>query len=108
LKIDILQRLKTHITSGDQVDYKSEASMEFVRVYHRAYHVEPTDFAIKGFDEGMYFGRQLIDNNFAALDKADYTGLHNQFRFIKKNGMGWVNTHVNVLMYANFELKQVE
>jgi hypothetical protein len=108
LKIDILQRLKTHITSGDQVDYKSDASMEFVRVYHRAYHVEPTDFAIKGFDEGMYFGRQLIDNNFAALDKADYTGLHNQFRFIKKNGMGWVNTHVNVLMYANFELKQVE
>jgi hypothetical protein len=56
----------------------------------------------------MYLGRQLIDNNFAALDKADYTGLHNQFRFVKKNGMGWVNTHVNVLMYANFELKQVE
>jgi hypothetical protein len=108
LKIDILQRLKTHITSGDQVDYKSDASMEFVRVYHRAYHVEPTDFAIKGFDEGMYFGRQLIDNNFAALDKADFTGLHNHFHFIKKNGLGWVNTHVNVLMYANFELKQVE
>jgi hypothetical protein len=108
LKVDILQRLKTHITSGDQVDYKSDASMEFVRVYHRVYHVEPTDFAIKGFDEGMYFGRQLIDNNFAALDKADFTGLHNRFHFIKKNGLGWINTHVNVLMYANFELKQVE
>ncbi|WP_439696755.1 ABC transporter substrate-binding protein [Mucilaginibacter sp. AW1-7] len=108
LKIDILQRLKTHITSGDQVDYKSDANMEFVRVYHRAYHVEPTDFAIKGFDEGMYFGRQLIDNNFATLDKTDYVGLHNRFHFIKKNGLGWVNTHVNVLMYANFELKQVE
>jgi hypothetical protein len=108
LKIDILQRLKTHITSADQIDYKSDASIEFVRVYHRVYHIEPTDFAFKGFDEGMYFGRQLIDNNFAALDKADFTGLHNNFHFIKKNGMGWVNTHVNVLMYANFELKQVE
>ncbi|WP_184549566.1 ABC transporter substrate-binding protein [Mucilaginibacter sp. FT3.2] len=108
LKIDILQRLKTHITSANQIDYKSDASIEFVRVYHRIYHVEPTEFAIKGFDEGMYFGRQLIDNNFAALDKADFTGLHNNFHFVKKNGMGWVNTHVNVLMYANFELKQVE
>lgn len=108
LKIDILQRLKTHITSGSQVDYKSDASIEFVRVYHRTYHVEPTDFAIKGFDEGMYFGRQLIDNNFSALDKAGFTGLHNKFSFIKKNGLGWINTHVNVLMYANFELKPVE
>lgn len=108
LKVDILQRLKTHITSANQIDYKSDASIEFVRVYHRLYHVEPTEFAIKGFDEGMYFGRQLIDNNFASLDKADYTGLHNNFHFVKKNGMGWVNTHVNVLMYANFELKQVE
>lgn len=108
LKVDILQRLKTHITSADQVDYKSDASMEFIRVYHRLYHVEPTDYAIKGFDEGMYFGKQLIDNNFASLDKADFTGLHNKFRFIKKPGLGWVNTHVNVLMYSNFELKQVE
>lgn len=108
LKVDILQRLKTHITSADQVDYKSDASMEFIRVYHRLYHVEPTDYAIKGFDEGMYFGKQLIDNNFASLDKAGFTGLHNNFRFIKKPGLGWVNTHVNVLMYSNFELKQVE
>ncbi len=108
LKVDILQRLKTHITSGDQVDYKSDATTEFIRVYHRVYHVEPTDFAIKGFDEGMYFGRQLIDNNFASLDKADFTGLHNNFKFVKKTGMGWVNTHVTVLMYANFELKPVE
>jgi hypothetical protein len=108
LKIDILQRLKTHITSADQIDYKSDASMEFVRVYHRVYHIEPTDFAFKGFDEGMYFGKQLMDANFASLDKADFTGLHNNFHFIKKAGLGWVNTHVNVLMYSNFELKPVE
>jgi ABC-type branched-subunit amino acid transport system substrate-binding protein len=108
LKVDILQRLKTHITSADQVDYKSDASMEFIRVYHRLYHVEPTDYAIKGFDEGLFFGKQLIDNNFEALDKADFTGLHNNFHFEKKGPLGWVNTHVNILMYSNFELKQVE
>ncbi|MDN3579661.1 ABC transporter substrate-binding protein [Mucilaginibacter flavus] len=108
LKVDILQRLKTHITSADQIDYKSDASVEFVRVYHRVYHIEPTDFAFKGFDEGMYFGKQLMDANFAALDKADFTGLHNNFHFVKKAGLGWINTHVNVLMYSNFELKPVE
>jgi hypothetical protein len=110
LKADILQRLKTHITSADKVNYKQEATIAFLRNYRRAYHVEPTDYAIKGFDEGLYFGKQLFANvkGMAELDKTDFTGIHNSFRFVKKAGLGWVNTHVNILMYTNFELKQVE
>ncbi|WP_183556901.1 ABC transporter substrate-binding protein [Mucilaginibacter sp. SP1R1] len=110
LKADILQRLKTHITSADKISYKQEATIAFLRNYRKAYHVEPTDFAIKGFDEGLYFGRQLFagDKGLTALDKTDFTGIHNSFHFEKKPGLGWVNTHVNILMYTNFELKQVE
>jgi hypothetical protein len=110
LKTDILQRLKTHITSSDKVNYKQEATIAFLHSYRKVYHVEPTDYAIKGFDEGMYFGRQLLEGNkdMASIDKTDFTGIHNGFHFVKKPGLGWVNTHVNILMYSNFELKQVE
>ncbi|SDF20767.1 ABC-type branched-chain amino acid transport system, substrate-binding protein [Mucilaginibacter pineti] len=108
LKADVLQRLKTHITSTDKVNYKAENTIVFLRNYRKAYHVEPTDFAIKGFDEGLYFGRQMLDGTLTSIEKSDYTGLHNEFHFIKKPGLGWVNTHVNILMYTNFELKQVE
>ena len=110
LKADVLQRLKTHITSTDKINYKQEATIAFSRNYRKAYHVEPTDYSIKGFDEGLYFGRQLLtgDNSMTALDKTDFTGIHNGFHFVKKPGLGWVNAHVNILMYTNFELKQVE
>jgi ABC-type branched-subunit amino acid transport system substrate-binding protein len=111
LNAELLQRLKTHITTADKVDYKATATLTFLRSYRKAYHTEPTDFAIKGFDEGLYFGRLLgidQDNVKTQLEKNDFTGLHNEFHFVKKPGLGWVNTHVNVLKYSNFELKRAE
>jgi hypothetical protein len=110
LKAETLQKLDTYITSTDVVDYKSAAMLNFLRVYRKAYHIEPSDYAIKGFDEGMYFGGLLGENDSGPtkFDKADFTGLHNTFHFTHKIGLGWVNTHVNVYHYANFELKQVE
>jgi hypothetical protein len=110
LKPDILQRLKTHITSTDRVDYKSPAVIAFIHVYRKTYHAEPTEYALMGFDEGMYFGALLGINpeGLKKLDKNDFTGLLNKYHFVKKQGLGWINTHVNVLQYNNFELKKVE
>jgi hypothetical protein len=109
LKPQLLQRLQTHITSTEKINYKSGATVTFLRNYRKAYHVEPTEYAIKGFDEGLYFGKLLFaDKGVAAIDQTDFTGLHNSFHFIKKPALGWVNTHVNILTYTNFELKQVE
>jgi ABC-type branched-subunit amino acid transport system substrate-binding protein len=110
LKAAQLQRLKTHITSTDNVNYKSGQTNMFLRSYRRAYHTEPTDFAIKGFDQGMYFGELLAkdDKGFKNPEQVDYAGIHNGFHFIKKPGQGWVNTHVDILRYENFDLKKVE
>ena len=110
LKPDLLQRLKTHITTTDRVDYKSPQILIFIRNYRKAYHAEPTHYAMMGFDEGMYFGALLGENpdDLKKLDKKDFTGLLNKYRFIKKPGLGWINTHVNVLQYNNFELKKIE
>ncbi len=110
LKPDILQRLKTHITATDRVDYKSPAVIAFIRSYRKNYHAEPTHYALMGFDEGMYFGDLLGENpeDLKKLDKKDYNGLLNKYHFIKKPGLGWVNVHATLLQYSNFELKKVE
>jgi hypothetical protein len=110
LKFETLQRLKTRITSSERVSYKSPEVVNFTRSYFNSYHVEPSIYAIKGFDEGLYFGGLVGKGagNLKALDQADFKGMHNAFHFIKKTDQGWVNTHVDILQYSNFELKKVE
>ncbi|WP_162499829.1 ABC transporter substrate-binding protein [Mucilaginibacter terrigena] len=109
LKAALLQQLNTHITSTDKIDYKSAETNTFLRSYRSAYRAEPTDFAIKGFDQGMYFGNLLADGeDMDKPDLADFTGIHNSFHFIKKPGQGWINTHVDILKYEDFELKRVK
>jgi ABC-type branched-subunit amino acid transport system substrate-binding protein len=110
LKPALMQDMKTHITSTDRVDYKSPAVTEFIRLYRKTYHLEPTHYAMMGFDEGMYFGELLGKGTDGVknLDKTDFTGLLNKYHFVKKPGLGWINTHVNILEYSNLELKKVE
>lgn len=110
LKPDVLQRLKTHITATDKIDYKSQDIINFVLAYRQAYHTDPSEYAFIGYDEGMYFGNLLGENKdgLKKLDKNDFSGLLNKYQFVKKPGLGWINTHANILQYDNFELKKVE
>ena len=109
LKASLLQKLNTYITSSDKVNYKSSETNTFLRSYRRTYRTEPTDFAIKGFDQGLYFGQLLADGeDMNKPNLKDFTGLHNSFHFVKKPGLGWINTHVDILKYQNFDLKKVQ
>jgi Periplasmic binding protein len=108
LKTDLLQRLNTHITSADRVDYKAANTVAFMRQYRDTYHTEPTAYAIKGFDEGMCMGKLVATDSLKNITQVNFSGLHNSFQFQKKTGQGWVNTHVSVYKYVNFDLKKVE
>ena len=110
LKPDILQRIKAHITSADKINFRAMATVNFIKAYRKHFKSEPTQYAYKGFDEALYFGELLAQdgNELTRLDAHDYAALHNSFHFIKKPGLGWINTHVNVFKYTNFELKQVQ
>lgn len=108
LKADLLQRLNTYVTSADHINYKDPGVMAFSRRYRDEYKVEPSDFSIKGFDEGLYLGKQIAAGDVKNLMGDDFRGLHNNFHFAKKPGVGWINTHVNIYKYTNFELKKVE
>jgi hypothetical protein len=109
LKSALLQRLNAHITSTDKVDYKSAQTNTFLRSYRHIYRTEPTDFAIKGFDQGLYFAKLLAGGkDFNKPDLEDFNGIHNSFHFIKKPGVGWINTHVDILKYENYDLKKIQ
>ncbi|WP_158827062.1 ABC transporter substrate-binding protein [Mucilaginibacter lacusdianchii] len=110
LKADLLQRLKVHITAAERVNYRAPATITFIKAYRKHFNSEPSTYAYKGFDDGLYFGQLLAqDNNeLNHLDRHNYTALHNGFSFEKKPGLGWVNTHVSILKYANYELRLVE
>jgi hypothetical protein len=110
LKPDILQRLKTHITASDKIDYKLPAIIAFTRLYRKVYKAEPTMYSLMGYDEGLYFGGLLGKDpeDLKKLDKYEYNGLLNKYRFVKRPGQGWVNSHANMLQYTNFELKKTE
>lgn len=108
LKADLLQRLNTHITSSDHINFKDGNIMAFSRIYRDAYRAELTLYAIKGFEEGMMLGKQLADGDGKSFSPANFDGLLNDYRFQKKVGQGWINTHANIYKYTNFELKKVE
>jgi hypothetical protein len=108
LKADLLQRLDTHITSAEHINYKAANTVAFMRRYRDTYHTEPTVYSIKGFDEALYLGALLATDSLKNITQTDFNGLHNNFQFQKKVGLGWINTHVNIYKYANFELKKVE
>jgi len=110
LHSDILQRLRTHITTADYIDYKAPATVAFMKLYRKTFHAEASEYAIKGFDEGMYFGKLLGENNGDArnMTEIDYPGIHNNFHLVKKPKIGYVNTHVNIMDYRYYELRKVE
>lgn len=110
LHSEMLQRLRTHITSADKVDYKAPETVNFMKQYRKAFHTEASEYAIKGFDEGMYFGKLLGENNgdLKNMTRVDYNGLHNSFHIVKKPGVGYINTHVNIMDYRYYEIRKVE
>lgn len=107
LRAEQLQKLNTYITSTDHIDYHSPRVIQFVKDFRKTYHAEPGEFAFKGYDEGMYFGVMSASDE-ANFKLTDFNGLHNDFHFVYVKGTGWINAHVNLLKYSNFDLKPVE
>ncbi len=57
-----LASLNTHITQNYWLNKTSRQAETFKNLYIKKYNVNPTDFAVMGFDHMMYFGGSLIKN----------------------------------------------
>ncbi len=102
-----LQTLNTRITSSFYINYKLENVKDFIARYRSEFGSEPSEYAFKGFDIGYYFGGMLVKygkNYPRHLEEAVYSGLHNNFRFIKEPDNSIKNDELMLLVYRNFEL----
>ncbi len=110
LKPETLEKMHTFITSAHQVDYKSAETIAFIKSFRKAYHTEPSEYATKGFDTGIYFAKLIADPtfDFKQLQNTPFDALHNHFEFVQKKGYGWINTYVELLQYQDYKLKPVK
>ena len=110
LKPEMLEKMHTFITSAYQINYKSPEMVAFIKSFRKAYHTEPTEYAINGFDTGLYFGKILTDPSadFNHLQNIPADTLHNSFLFVQKKGYGWINSYVELLQYQDYSLKPVK
>ena len=106
-----VQALNTVISSSYKIDYKSASVISFIKKYRRQFGFEPGEYAYKGFDIGLYFGKLLDQHGEEYLNyitKENYKGLHNNFSFIHDEKLGYINTSLMLLKYKNFALNIVE
>ncbi|WP_316813220.1 ABC transporter substrate-binding protein [Pedobacter heparinus] len=106
-----LQTLNTVVTSSYKIDYTRSEVNAFIRKYRSSFNFEPGEYAFKGFDIGFYFGKLLSiygADYLNYLSKERYKGLHNSFRFIHDDKLGYINTSLMLLKYKNFALNIVE
>lgn len=108
LNAEKMQWLNTRISSSYFVDYKSTEVKHFIARYLDEYNLDPGEYAFKGFDTGYYFGKLLArygDDYAKHITEGTYKGLHNNFRFVKDETSGFLNTELMILKYQGFELQ---
>ncbi|KHJ38550.1 hypothetical protein PBAC_13450 [Pedobacter glucosidilyticus] len=106
-----MQKLNTHITSSYKVDYKTPRVEHFLAKYRAKYSLEPSEYAIKGFDIAYYFASLMNKKGKAFADdltKTSLEGLHNQLDFVKDAKWGYYNHSLMILKYQDFQLKKVK
>ncbi|WP_026898632.1 ABC transporter substrate-binding protein [Daejeonella oryzae] len=111
LNVEKMQGLNTKITASYFIDYKSEDVKNFTSRYRQEFGLEPSEFAVKGFDTGYFFGKLLGKYGTDYLNHISteqYQGLHNKFHFKKDEKFGYTNTEVMMLKYSGFELQVIK
>ena len=106
-----LELLNVHIFTSSFVNYNSEASLRFRKLFFDTYNVEPMDAAFQGFDHGM-IARSLLVNNERKLDdyleESRYKGLLTNYQFKRIPAFSFFeNQYITVCNYRNYELKKI-
>ncbi len=105
-----LQRLNAIISTSYLVNYKEANVINFVKKYRSNFNYEPSEYSIKGFDIGFYFGKLVAkhgENYLDFLTKDKYKGLHNSFNFVFDPLYGYYNKELMLLQYKNLTLNLI-
>lgn len=109
---DMWERFNMHILTPNNIDYKSADVKNFVESYRNRYREEPNEWAFRGYDEivvygrlmkmyGKYFQRHLNPNENIHL-------LHSPYKFEKIPGCntGFRNRYVHILHFKDYQLQK--
>lgn len=102
--------LKTHVLAPGYADYDDAMVKNFVRSFRESYHAEPEDYALIGYDIGMYFLSAIMrfGKHFSeCIPYYEMDALQTGFRFYAAQGGGFENQHWKVLRMRNFKYREV-
>ncbi|SMO65558.1 ABC transporter substrate-binding protein [Solitalea koreensis] len=100
--LSTVEKANVYFTSSFHVDKHDPANVGFFEKYKSIYAADANEYAIKGFDIGFYFARLLgtNKNNFAQNVGKFYSGVHNNFQFVKTPN-GYLNQSLKILKVQN-------
>ncbi|MEH6307305.1 ABC transporter substrate-binding protein [Olivibacter sp. CPCC 100613] len=102
LNPDYLSALQTCISSSYFIDEKKPEVQKFRQNYSALFKVIPSEFAFKGYDTGVFFGRLLAKypKDYAEkLIKEKHMGTSIGFEFVLDPTMGYINNSVRLLRF---------
>lgn len=102
LNPDYLSALRTCISSSYVIDEKKSEVQKFRKDYFSRFKVIPSEFAFKGYDTGVFFGRLLANypKDYAEkLVKEKHAGISIGFEFVHDPATGYINNSVRLLRF---------
>ncbi len=103
IDIETFYALNMHTSLSYYIDYDSAEAMEFLMQYRALFGTEPTRFAFLGHDIACYFLRACLDGGSKWMEKLpaadEKSGLQSNFRFVKMENGGYLNTGVRRIVY---------
>jgi len=117
LNLEYLENLNYHFSSDFYVDEFNDTHSGFLSYYRARFQTNPTEYAYKGFDAMLYFGRQLVQEGTEFRHKMEYSeinGIYNNFNF--RSGSAdqftgvhdfYENNHVHILKMTDYTLIKV-
>ena len=107
----LMQQKNTIIASTYFVNYLEPKTRSFVGAYRERFSSDPTEAAIKGYDQGLvyisallHYGRSFMKD----IEGKPFRMIHSTYLFEKnKDGGFYQNTYLNMLKLENNEVRRV-
>jgi len=109
--LNLMQQKNVIVSTPYFVDYQDPATKHFLEIYRERFATEPTESAIKGFDQGLLYIGALVEygrNFMKDLEGKPVKTLHTTYDFTNlKDGGAYQNNYLNMLMLQDDVLIKV-
>ncbi len=112
IDVETFHTLNTHVSLSYYIDYDLPAVRQFLLEYRALFGTEPSQFAFQGHDIASFFTKTMEKYGSRWFERLGETGevseLQSNFRFVKKNGGGYLNNAVRRIIYEpNYKIRLV-